>query len=139
MKAKKKPVEKLSPADLGVEFTPQLETLKVRFACFRFVSVWLVLRAPVFSRLSSLFASVYGERARLYFLALVFALLRRFLRHTKGGDDVFPTQIRNERRKDADVNDYQQVTEPPKRVGGGKVESVEELVQKLKEAGITAV
>ncbi|TEB24227.1 electron transfer flavo protein, beta subunit [Coprinellus micaceus] len=58
MKAKKKPVEKLTPADLGVDFTPQLEVLKV--------------------------------------------------------------------------------TEPPKRVGGGKVESVEELVAKLKEAGITA-
>lgn len=31
------------------------------------------------------------------------------------------------------------VTEPPQRVGGGKVESVDELVAKLKEAGITAV
>ncbi|RXW18053.1 hypothetical protein EST38_g7799 [Candolleomyces aberdarensis] len=58
MKAKKKPVEKLSPEDLGVDYTPQLETLKV--------------------------------------------------------------------------------TEPPKRVGGGKVASVEELVAKLKEAGVTA-
>ncbi|KAK4688030.1 electron transfer flavoprotein beta subunit, partial [Tremellales sp. Uapishka_1] len=28
------------------------------------------------------------------------------------------------------------VTEPPKRVGGGKVESVEELVAKMKEAGV---
>ncbi|KAF8636195.1 hypothetical protein AX17_003683 [Amanita inopinata Kibby_2008] len=59
MKAKKKPIEKLSAADLGIDLTPQLETLKV--------------------------------------------------------------------------------TEPPKRVGGGKVESVDELVAKLKEAGITAV
>ena len=58
MKAKKKPVEKVSPEDLGVDYTPQLETLKV--------------------------------------------------------------------------------TEPPKRVGGGKVASVEELVAKLKEAGVTA-
>ncbi|PBK95617.1 electron transfer flavo protein, beta subunit [Armillaria gallica] len=31
------------------------------------------------------------------------------------------------------------VAEPPKRVGGGKVESVDELVTKLKEAGFTAV
>lgn len=31
------------------------------------------------------------------------------------------------------------VTEPEKRVGGGKVTSVDELVAKLKEAGITAV
>ncbi|KAG8758237.1 hypothetical protein FRC12_010061 [Ceratobasidium sp. 428] len=28
------------------------------------------------------------------------------------------------------------VSEPPKRVGGGKVESVDELVTKLKEAGV---
>ncbi|KAJ7485120.1 hypothetical protein B0H11DRAFT_2018198 [Mycena galericulata] len=59
MKAKKKPIEKLTAADLGVDFTPQLETLKV--------------------------------------------------------------------------------TEPPTRVGGGKVGSVDELVAKLKEAGFTAV
>jgi len=59
MKAKKKPVEKLSPSDLGVDLTPQLETLKV--------------------------------------------------------------------------------TEPPQRVGGGKVETVEELVAKLKEAGIVGI
>ncbi|KAG9315667.1 hypothetical protein JVU11DRAFT_3313 [Chiua virens] len=58
MKAKKKPLEKLTPADLGVDFTPRLETIKV--------------------------------------------------------------------------------TEPPKRVGGGKVESVDQLLAKLKEAGITA-
>ncbi|KAG6879823.1 hypothetical protein C0992_011106 [Termitomyces sp. T32_za158] len=58
MKAKKKPVEKLTPADLGIDYTPQLETLKV--------------------------------------------------------------------------------TEPPKRVGGSKVTNVDELVAKLKEAGITA-
>lgn len=30
------------------------------------------------------------------------------------------------------------VTEPPKRVGGSKVANVDELVAKLKEAGITA-
>ncbi|KAG6919650.1 hypothetical protein DXG01_003514 [Tephrocybe rancida] len=59
MKAKKKPVEKLTPADLGIDFTPQLETLKV--------------------------------------------------------------------------------SEPPQRVGGGKVANVDELVAKLKEAGFTAV
>lgn len=59
MKAKKKPVEKLKPADLGVDLTPILETLKV--------------------------------------------------------------------------------TEPPKRVGGSKVQSVDELVAKLKDAGFTAV
>ncbi|KDQ62163.1 hypothetical protein JAAARDRAFT_148853, partial [Jaapia argillacea MUCL 33604] len=59
MKAKKKPIEKLSASDLGVDLTPILETLKV--------------------------------------------------------------------------------TEPPKRTGGQKVESVDELVQKLKDAGITAV
>ncbi|KAF8633771.1 hypothetical protein AX15_001277 [Amanita polypyramis BW_CC] len=59
MKAKKKPIEKLSPTDLGVDLTPILETVKV--------------------------------------------------------------------------------TEPPKRVGGGKVASVDELIVKLKEAGITAV
>ncbi|THH19198.1 hypothetical protein EW146_g1910 [Bondarzewia mesenterica] len=59
MKAKKKPIEKLTPADLGVDLTPILETLKV--------------------------------------------------------------------------------SEPPKRVGGGKVENVDELVAKLKEAGFTAV
>ncbi|EGN98145.1 hypothetical protein SERLA73DRAFT_183034 [Serpula lacrymans var. lacrymans S7.3] len=59
MKAKKKPIEKLSATDLGVDLTPRLETLKV--------------------------------------------------------------------------------TEPPKRVGGGKVENVDELIAKLKEAGITAV
>lgn len=28
------------------------------------------------------------------------------------------------------------VSEPPKRVGGGKVESVDELVAKMKEAGV---
>ncbi|KII86998.1 hypothetical protein PLICRDRAFT_113918 [Plicaturopsis crispa FD-325 SS-3] len=59
MKAKKKPIEKLSAKDLGIDLTPRLETLKV--------------------------------------------------------------------------------AEPPKRVGGGKVDSVDELVAKLKEAGITAV
>ncbi|TFK22920.1 electron transfer flavo protein, beta subunit [Coprinopsis marcescibilis] len=59
MKAKKKPVEKLNAEALGVDFTPQLKTLKI--------------------------------------------------------------------------------SEPPKRVGGGKVTSVQELVAKLKEAGITAV
>ncbi|KAF7328834.1 putative electron transfer flavoprotein subunit beta [Mycena venus] len=59
MKAKKKPIEKFTAEDLGVDFTPRLETLKV--------------------------------------------------------------------------------TEPPTRVGGGKVESVDELVAKLKEAGFTAV
>jgi len=58
MKAKKKPIEKLTPGDLDVDFTPRLETVKV--------------------------------------------------------------------------------TEPPKRVGGGKVENVDELVAKLKEAGFTA-
>jgi len=31
------------------------------------------------------------------------------------------------------------VEEPPKRVGGGKVESVDELIAKLAEAGITGV
>jgi len=59
MKAKKKPIEKLSASDLGVDLTPRLETLKVE--------------------------------------------------------------------------------EPPKRVGGGKVESVDELIAKLTEAGITGV
>ncbi|KAJ7025147.1 hypothetical protein C8F04DRAFT_141270 [Mycena alexandri] len=59
MKAKKKPLQKLTPADLGVDFTPLFETLKV--------------------------------------------------------------------------------TEPPTRVGGGKVANVDELVAKLKEAGFTAV
>jgi electron transfer flavoprotein beta subunit len=29
MKAKKKPIEKLSPEDLGVDLTPVLETIKV--------------------------------------------------------------------------------------------------------------
>ncbi|KAG5635569.1 hypothetical protein H0H81_010773 [Sphagnurus paluster] len=58
MKAKKKPVEKFTPEDLGVDLTPQLETLKV--------------------------------------------------------------------------------AEPPARVGGGKVANVDELVEKLKAAGITA-
>ncbi|KAG8214706.1 hypothetical protein J3R82DRAFT_9791 [Butyriboletus roseoflavus] len=58
MKAKKKPLEKLTPADLGVDFAPRLETIKV--------------------------------------------------------------------------------TEPTKRVGGGKVENVDQLLAKLKEAGITA-
>ncbi|THH30583.1 hypothetical protein EUX98_g3606 [Antrodiella citrinella] len=59
MKAKKKPIEKITPSDLGVDLTPRVETLKV--------------------------------------------------------------------------------AEPPKRVGGGKVENVDELIAKLKEAGITAV
>ncbi|KAF9236458.1 hypothetical protein BU15DRAFT_76907 [Melanogaster broomeanus] len=58
MKAKKKPFEKLTPADLGIDFTPRLETLKV--------------------------------------------------------------------------------AEPANRVGGGKVENVDQLLAKLKEAGITA-
>ncbi|KAG6377214.1 hypothetical protein JVT61DRAFT_1268 [Boletus reticuloceps] len=58
MKAKKKPFEKLTPVDLGVDFAPRLETIRV--------------------------------------------------------------------------------TEPPKRVGGGKVETVDQLLAKLKEAGITA-
>ena len=58
MKAKKKPIEKLTPADLGLDYTPQLETLKV--------------------------------------------------------------------------------TEPPKRVGGGKVANVDELLAKLKEVGVEA-
>jgi len=31
------------------------------------------------------------------------------------------------------------VAEPPKRIGGGKVETVDELVAKLKDAGFTAV
>jgi electron transfer flavoprotein beta subunit len=57
MKAKKKPIEKLTSSALGVDLTPQLETLKV--------------------------------------------------------------------------------TEPPQRVGGGKVANVDELIAKLKEAGIT--
>ncbi|KAI0049400.1 electron transfer flavoprotein, beta subunit [Auriscalpium vulgare] len=59
MKAKKKPIEKLSASELGVDLTPVLETIKV--------------------------------------------------------------------------------TEPPKRVGGGKVENVDQLVAKLKEAGFTAL
>jgi electron transfer flavoprotein beta subunit len=59
MKARKKPVEKLTPAHLGVDLTPKLETLNV--------------------------------------------------------------------------------AEPPQRVGGGKVANVDELIAKLKEAGITAV
>ncbi|KAH9912729.1 electron transfer flavoprotein beta subunit [Epithele typhae] len=59
MKAKKKPIEKLTPADLSVDLTPILETIKV--------------------------------------------------------------------------------AEPPKRIGGAKVGSVDELIAKLKEAGITAV
>jgi len=59
MKAKKKPIEKLTPADLGIDYTPLLEVLKV--------------------------------------------------------------------------------TEPPQRIGGGKVENVDELFAKLKEAGITSV
>lgn len=59
MKAKKKPIEKITPAELFVDYTPQLETLKV--------------------------------------------------------------------------------TEPPKRVGGGKVTNVDELITKLKEAGIEAI
>jgi len=57
MKAKKKPVEKLTSAELGIDLTPRLETIKV--------------------------------------------------------------------------------TEPPKRVGGGKVANVDELLAKLKEVGIT--
>jgi len=56
MKAKKKKIEKVTPADLGVDLTPVLQTVKV--------------------------------------------------------------------------------TEPPKRVGGGKVENVDELVVKLKAAGV---
>lgn len=56
MKAKKKPIEKLSAEELGVDLRPRLETVKV--------------------------------------------------------------------------------TEPPKRKGGAKVESVDELVAKLKEAGV---
>ncbi|GJE97681.1 electron transfer flavoprotein beta subunit [Phanerochaete sordida] len=56
MKAKKKPIEKLKPTDLGVDLAPRLETVKV--------------------------------------------------------------------------------AEPPKRQGGGKVESVDELIAKLKEAGV---
>ena len=56
MKAKKKPVQVLKPEDVGVDFTPQLETVKV--------------------------------------------------------------------------------TEPPVRVGGGKVADVDELIIKLKEAGV---
>jgi len=56
MKAKKKPVEKLSPTELGIDYTPQLETIKV--------------------------------------------------------------------------------SEPPKRVGGGKVENVDQLIAKLKEGGV---
>ncbi|KAI0700104.1 electron transfer flavoprotein beta subunit [Cytidiella melzeri] len=59
MKAKKKPIEKFTPADLGIDLTPRIETVKI--------------------------------------------------------------------------------SEPPKRVGGGKVENVDELIAKLKEAGITAV
>ncbi|GBE85159.1 electron transfer flavoprotein beta subunit [Sparassis latifolia] len=59
MKAKKKPIEKLTPKDLSVDLAPRIETLKV--------------------------------------------------------------------------------TEPPKRVGGVKVANVDELIAKLKEAGITAV
>ncbi|EPQ54772.1 electron transfer flavo protein, beta subunit [Gloeophyllum trabeum ATCC 11539] len=59
MKAKKKPIEKVSPSDLGVNLTPIFETIKV--------------------------------------------------------------------------------TEPPKRTGGQKVESVDELVARLKQAGIAAV
>ncbi|KAF8892775.1 electron transfer flavoprotein beta subunit [Gymnopilus junonius] len=59
MKAKKKPVEKLTPVDLGLDYTPQLETLRV--------------------------------------------------------------------------------AEPPKRVGGGKVATVDELLAKLKDAGFEAV
>lgn len=59
MKAKKKPIEKLSPADLGVDLKPILETIKV--------------------------------------------------------------------------------AEPPKRVGGGKVETVDDLVAKLKDAGFSAI
>jgi electron transfer flavoprotein beta subunit len=57
MKAKKKPVEKLTAAELGVDLTPRLETIKV--------------------------------------------------------------------------------TEPPKRVGGGKVANVDELLTRLKQAGVT--
>ncbi|KAF9523160.1 hypothetical protein CPB83DRAFT_863412 [Crepidotus variabilis] len=56
MKAKKKPIEKLTPEDVGVDFTPQLETVKV--------------------------------------------------------------------------------SEPPTRVGGGKVANVDELIAKLKDAGL---
>jgi electron transfer flavoprotein beta subunit len=29
MKAKKKPIEKFTPSDLGVDLTPRLETLKI--------------------------------------------------------------------------------------------------------------
>lgn len=29
MKAKKKPLEKLTPADIGIDFAPRLETIKV--------------------------------------------------------------------------------------------------------------
>jgi electron transfer flavoprotein beta subunit len=59
MKAKKKKIDKYTAKELGVDYTPQLETLKV--------------------------------------------------------------------------------AEPPKRVGGGKVSSVDELVERLKAAGIEAV
>jgi len=59
MKAKKKPLEKLSPEELRVDLAPRLETLNV--------------------------------------------------------------------------------AEPPKRIGGGKVETVDELIAKLTEAGITGV
>ncbi|THH02642.1 hypothetical protein EW026_g248 [Hermanssonia centrifuga] len=59
MKAKKKPIEKIKPSDLGIDLTPRIETIKV--------------------------------------------------------------------------------AEPPQRVGGGKVENVDELIAKLKEAGITPV
>ncbi|KAG9217960.1 putative electron transfer flavoprotein subunit [Pleurotus ostreatus] len=58
MKAKKKPIEKLTPEQLGVDLTPRLQTIKV--------------------------------------------------------------------------------SEPPKRVGGAKVENVDQLIEKLKEAGFTA-
>ncbi|KAJ4482467.1 hypothetical protein J3R30DRAFT_3656503 [Lentinula aciculospora] len=59
MKAKKKPVTRLTPTDLGISFEPQMEIIRV--------------------------------------------------------------------------------TEPPKRIGGAKVESVDELVEKLRAAGFTAV
>lgn len=58
MKAKKKPIEKLTPEQLGVDLTPRLQTIKI--------------------------------------------------------------------------------SEPPKRVGGAKVENVDQLIEKLKEAGFTA-
>jgi electron transfer flavoprotein alpha/beta subunit len=64
------------------------------------------------------------------------SILPRIDTRIDGAGHPCPRMIRNTDSRQSPRLETVSVVDPPKRQGGGKVESVDELVSKLKEAGV---